>query len=64
MPTPKKKYFKIIAAKAYNNVKSSNTKNALEFCDKLVVNFIYNFFFIDYFCFISFIINFIFFALE
>ena len=65
MPTtPKKKHSKIIPAKHYVNVKYSNTKYVHKFRDKAVVNFIYNFFFIGYFCFVSFILNFTFFALE
>ena len=55
---------KIILAKHYEDVKCSNTKYVHKFCDKPVVNFIYNFFFICYFCFVSFILNFTFFALE
>ena len=35
-----------------------------KFRDKTVVNFLSNFFFIGYFCFVSFIFNFTFFALE
>ena len=64
MPTPKKKYSKNIAAKPHDDVKSSNTKYVHEFRDKTVVNFIYNFFFIGYFCFVSFIVSFAFLALE
>ena len=65
MPTtPKKKHSKIILAKHYDDVKCSNTKYVDKFRDKTVVNFIYNFFVIDYFCFESFIFNFTFFALE
>ena len=64
MPTPKKIYSKIIVAKPYEDVKSSNTKYVHELRDKIVVSFIYNFFFIDYFCFVSFIVHFTFFALE
>ena len=45
-------------------MKTSNTKYVLEFCDKTVVNFIYNFFFIGYFCFVSLIVNFTFFAVK
>ena len=55
---------KIILAKHYEDVKCSNTKYVHKFRDKPVVNFIYNFFFICYFCFVSFIFNFTFFALE
>ena len=65
MPTtPNKKHSKIIPAKHYDNVKCSNTKYANKFHDKTVVNFMYNFFFIGYFCLVSFIFNFIFFALK
>ena len=64
MPTLKKTYSKIIAAKPYEDVKSSDTKYVHELGDKTVVNFIYNFFFTGYFCFVSFIFNFTFFALE
>ena len=64
MPTLKKTYSKIIAAKPYEEVRNNNTKYVHELGDKTVVNFIYNFFFIGYFCFVSFILNFTFFALE
>ena len=64
MPTLKKTYSKIIAAKPDEEVRNNNTKYVHELGDKTVVNFIYNFFFIGYFCFVSFIVNFTFFALE
>ena len=64
IPTLKKTYSKIIAAKPYEDVKSSDTKYVHELGGKTVVNFIYNFFFIGYFCFVSFIFNFTFFALK
>ena len=64
LPTLNKTYSKIIAAKTYEDVKSSNTKYVHELGDKTVVNLIYNFFFIGYSCFVSFIVNFTFFALK
>ena len=54
MPTRKKTHSKIIAVKPHDDIKSSNTKNVHEFREN--VNFIYNFFFIGYFCFVSFIL--------
>ena len=65
MPTTtKKKHSKIILAKHYHYVKCSNTKYVHKFRDKTVVSFIYNFFFIGYFCFVSLLFNFTFLALE
>ena len=64
MPTRKKTHSKIIATKLHENVKSGNAKKVHEFREKTVVNFIYYFFFVGYFCFVSFIVNFTFFALE
>ena len=49
MPTLKKTYPKIIAAKPYQDVKSSNTKYVHELGGKTVVNIIYNFFYIGFF---------------
>ena len=45
IPTLKKKYSKIIAAKPCEDVESNNAKYMHEFRDKTVVNFIFNFFF-------------------
>lgn len=45
-------------------VKSRNRKNVHELRDKTVLNFIYNFFFIRNFRFITLIVNFTFFALK
>ena len=65
MPTTtKKKKSKIIPAKHYDDVKCNNTKYVHKFLDKTLVNFIYSFFFIGYFCFVSFTFNFAFIALE
>ena len=64
MPTLKKTNSKIIAAKPYKDVQSSNTNYMHKLGDKTVVNFIYNFFFIGYFCLVSFIVKFTFFTLE
>ena len=63
MPGRIKTYSKIIGAKPLDHKKSSNEKYVHEFCDKTVVNFIHNFFFIGYFCCVSFIVNFTFFGL-
>ena len=63
-PTQKKKHSKIIAARPHEDVKGRNRKNVHEFCDETVVNFINNFFFISFFCFVSFIVNLTFFTLE
>ena len=54
MPTLNKTYSKIIAAKPYEDVKSSNTKYMHELGDKTVVNFIYNFFLYRLFLFCKF----------
>ena len=64
MSRSKKTYSKIFAAKPYEDVKSSYTKYVYELRDKTVVNFVYNFLFLGQFCFVSFIVNFTFFALE
>ena len=62
--TPKETYSKTITAKPHDDVKSSNTNYVHEFRDKTVVNFIYHFFLIGYFCFVSFIVKVTFFALT
>ena len=64
LSTLKKKYSKTIAAKPDEDVKSSYTKYVHKPGDKMIVNFIYNIFFIDLFCFVSFIVNFTFCALK
>ena len=64
MSRSKKTYSKIFAAKPYEDVKSSYTKYVYELRDKTVANFVYNFLFLGQFCFVSFIVNFTFFALE
>ena len=59
-----KTYSTIIATNLHSDLKSSNTKYLHEFRDKAVVNFIDNFFFIDYFCFVVFVINSTFFVVK
>ena len=45
-------------------MKYSNTKYVHELGEKTVVNFVYDFFFIGYFCFVSFMVDFTFSALT
>ena len=61
-PTRKKIHSKIIEIKRNKDVKRSDVKDVHKLRDKTVVSFIYNFHFIDYFSFASFIVDFTLFA--
>ena len=63
MPTRKEIHSKIITSKPHGDVKSSNTKKVHEFCEKMVLSFIYNFF-MGYFFFLTFIVKVISFAFQ
>lgn len=63
-PTRKKAHYKIIVVKPTEYVQNRNIKNVREFRDKTVLNFIYSFFFIACFCFVTLIVNFNFFTLK